>query len=185
METRWFQYICSAKSSSGFLFSPSFPYADYIMKLPSITFIDTNRHSLLHIWHLLSLLFTLLPETNGTVTIAQFHISQYDNSIYFSKYFYIQKESPTMNLAICEDNPQHYEIIWFPWKKKRKYYEKDRFIKTIYKQRLWSNWEKMFVLDDDDVWAIPGGRKRFPGIVCFFRLQNIVIYDYNVKDNTG
>ncbi len=23
------------------------------------------------------------------------------------------------------------------------------------------------------------------GIVCFFGLQNIVIYDYNVKDNTG
>ena len=91
METRWFQHICSVKSSSGFLFSPSFPYADYIMKLPSITFIDTNRHSLLHILHLLWLLF---PKTQGTVTIAQFDILQYDNSIYFSKYFHIQKESP-------------------------------------------------------------------------------------------
>ena len=42
----------------------------------------------------------------------------------------------------------------------------------------------MFVLDDD-VRTIPGGRKWFPGIICFFGLQNIVIYDYNVKDNTG
>ena len=72
METRWFQYICSVKSFSGFfIFLLSFPYTDYITNLPSITFIDINRHSLLHILHLLSLLF---PKTQGTVTIAQFDI---------------------------------------------------------------------------------------------------------------
>ena len=49
-----FNIYAALKVLQDFLFSPSFPYADYIMKLPPITFIDINRHSLLHIWHLLS-----------------------------------------------------------------------------------------------------------------------------------
>ena len=57
-----FNIYAALKVLQDFLFSPSFPYADYIMKLPSITFIDTNRHSLLHILHLLWLLF---PKTQG------------------------------------------------------------------------------------------------------------------------